>query len=262
MREHRAEIDAIGNAGDEPTFANTVAAFDRSGRLLDRIAGMFYNLTSSETSPALQAVERELAPQMSAHNSAVHMHRGLFARIDALHAKRAELGLSDEQRRVLERFHTDFVRSGAKLGAAEQARYAEVMQRLAELTTRFGQNVLADESAFRLLLQSDDELAGLPPFVRAAAKQAAADRGLSDGCLITLSRSHIVPFLTFSERRDLREQGLARMDLPRRARGRERQPRRRRRDPRLASRAGAPARIRELCRPTRCPTPWPATRPR
>ena len=121
MREHRAEVDVLGNATSEPTFANTIAAFDRAGRSLDRIAGMFYNLTSSETSPALQEVERDLAPKLSAHNSAVHMHEGLFARIDALHAKRAELGLGDEERRVLERFHTDFVRSGAKLAPAQQA---------------------------------------------------------------------------------------------------------------------------------------------
>ena len=207
MDEHLAEIEAIGDSGDPPTFENTVAALDRSGRLLDRVAGMFHNLTSSETSPALQAVEMQMAPLLAAHQSKSYMHAGLFARIDALHARRAELGLGDEQRRVLERFHIDFVRAGARLDAAGQARYSQLMQRLAELTTRFGQNVLADESSFRLELRSEVELAGLPPFVRAAARQAAVERGLGDGVhVITLSRSHIVPFLTFSERRDLREQ--------------------------------------------------------
>jgi peptidyl-dipeptidase Dcp len=134
------------------------------------------------------------------------MHRGLFARVDALHAQRETLVLTPEQKRVLERFHFDFVRAGAKLGAAEQKRYAQIMERLAELTTRFGQNVLADESSFRLVLRGEADMAGLPGFVQAALRQAALDRGIDDGALVTLSRSHIVPFLTFSERRELREQ--------------------------------------------------------
>ena len=206
MREHLAEIDAIGGAAAAPTFANTVAALDRAGRRLERIGALFHNLTSSETSPALQAVEREMAPILAGHDSRIYTHVALFARIDALHAKRASLGLSGEQTRVLERFHLDFVRAGAKLAPRERARYAELMQRLAELTTRFGQNVLADESDFQLVLKDEDDLVGLPDFVRAAAHQAATDRGLDDVSVITLSRSHIVPFLTFSERRDLREQ--------------------------------------------------------
>ncbi|MEO8922511.1 MAG: M3 family metallopeptidase [Caldimonas sp.] len=205
-RAHLEEIDAIGNSGEAPTFENTVAALDRSGRLFDRIGGMFHNLTSSETSPALQEVERKMAPLLAAHDSRVHMHAALFARIDALHRKRHDLGLGDEQIRVLERYHIDFVRAGARMSEAEQQRYAGLMQRLADLTTRFGQNVLADESGFRLILKAEADLAGLPDFVRAAARQAAADRGVTEPGVITLSRSHIVPFLMFSERRDLREQ--------------------------------------------------------
>jgi peptidyl-dipeptidase Dcp len=205
MREHLAEIDALAAAGDAPTFANTVAAFDRAGRLLERVSALFYNLTSSETSPALQAVEREMAPLLAAHDSRVYTHAGLFARIDALHEGRDGIDLEPEQRRVLERFHLDFVRAGAKLAPEAKARHAAIMQRLAELTTRFGQNVLADESEFRLVLKDEADLAGLPAFVRDAAREAARERGIADGAVITLSRSHIVPFLTFSERRDLRE---------------------------------------------------------
>ncbi len=205
MREHLSEIDAIGNASAAPSFANTVAALDSAGRRFERIGALFHNLTSSETSPALQAAEREMAPVLAAHDSRVYTHAALFARIDALHAERDSLDLDDEQARVLERYHLDFVRAGAKLAPPQRARYAEVMQRLAELTTRFGQNVLADESSFQLVLERDDDLAGLPAFVRAAARQAAEERGLSGIWVITLSRSHIVPFLTFSERRDLRE---------------------------------------------------------
>jgi peptidyl-dipeptidase Dcp len=206
IEEHRAEVDAIGCNLQPPNFENTVAALDRSGRLLDRIEGLFHNLTSSETSPALQAVQMVMAPLLAAHSSAVSMHAALFERIDALFEERAILGLTPEQRRVLERFHTDFVRAGARLGAPEQKRYAQVMSRLAELTTLFGQNVLADESAYQLVLRTPAERAGLPEFVVAVARQAAAERGIDDALVITLSRSHIVPFLTFSERRDLREQ--------------------------------------------------------
>jgi peptidyl-dipeptidase Dcp len=205
LAEQRAEIDAIGAQPAAPGFDNTLAAFDRSGRLLARLAGLFHNLTSSETTPALQAVERQLAPRMAAHGNAIYMHAALFQRIDTLYAQRESLGLTAEQRRLLERVHLEFVRAGAKLQGAARERYGAVMERLAELTTQFGQNVLADESAFRLELRGERDLAGLPEFVRAAARQAGADRGI-DAAVITLSRSHIVPFLTFSERRDLREQ--------------------------------------------------------
>ncbi|MBS0442972.1 MAG: M3 family metallopeptidase [Proteobacteria bacterium] len=203
---HLAELDAIAAQREAPSFENTIAALDRSGRLYWRIEGVFHNLAASDTSPALQQAERELAPQLAAHQNAIYMHRGLFERIAALHARRDALGLTPEQRRALERFHFDFVRAGALLTGEAQQRYARVTERLAELTTRFGQNVLAGEAAFRLELRGEAELAGLPEFVRAAARQAAADRGIADAHVITLSRSLIVPFLTFSERRDLREQ--------------------------------------------------------
>ncbi len=206
LKAHRAEIDAIGANPQPADFHNTIAALDRCGRLLQRIDGLFHNLTASETSPALQAAEREMAPRLAAHDNAVHTHPALFARIAALHERRDQLGLQPEQRRVLERFHTDFVRAGARLQAAEQQRCGQIMERLAELCTRFGQNVLADENAFGLVLRTEGDLAGLPGFVRAAAAQAAAERGIEGLGLITLSRSHIVPFLTFSDRRDLREQ--------------------------------------------------------
>ena len=206
MAEHRAELRAITEQTEAPSFDNTVAAFDRCGRLLGRIGALFYNLTASETSPALQQVQLAMAGPLAEHNSAVHMDARLFARIDELHRRRAELGLLPEQRRLLERVHLDFVRAGACLQGAAQQRYAAIMSELASLTTRFAQNVLHDENAFRLQLAGEADLAGLPPFLRAAARQAAAERGLPGGHVITLSRSLVVPFLTFSQRRDLREQ--------------------------------------------------------
>ena len=208
LAEHLADIDRIASDTQPASFENTIAAFDRSGRLLDRIASLFYNLASSETSPALQEVERRVAPMLAAHHNKVSTNGPLFKRIDALHDQRHSLSLTAEQRRVLERVHFDFVRAGARLAPAAQKRYGEIMQRLAELTTRFGQNVLADESAYRLVLRTEADMAGLPEFVRASARQAATERGIADAAVITLSRSHIVPFLTFSDRRDLREQAF------------------------------------------------------
>ncbi len=205
MQQHRDELRAIAGQAAAPGFDNTLAAFDRSGRLLARVGSVFYNLTASETNPALQAVQREMAAPLAAHDNAVYMDAALFARVDALHARRNTLGLGDEQRRLLERVHLDFVRSGAQLAPVAQQRYGQVMEELAALTTRFAQNVLHDESVFQLVLHTEADLAGLPDFVRASARQAAAERGLQ-GHVITLSRSLVVPFLTFSQRRDLREQ--------------------------------------------------------
>jgi peptidyl-dipeptidase Dcp len=206
MREELAEVDAIAGQAVPATFANTVEAFDRCGRLLTRIGRLFGNLASSETSPALQAVERAMAPRLAAHRNAIYMHAALFDRIDTLHAQRASLGLNDEDLALLERVHFDFVLSGAKLPPQARSRYAEITQELAQLTTRFAQNVLAEESSWLLRLNGEADLAGLPDSVRSAARNAAVERGLgADAFAITLSPSLAEPFLASSSRRDLRE---------------------------------------------------------
>jgi len=205
MEVHRAEVAAISGQAAPPSFDNTLAAFDRAGQLLGRVAMAFYNLTSSATSPELQAVQREVAGPLAAHSSAVYQDAALFARIEALHAQRTGLGLNAEQQRLLERTHLAFVRAGARLPEAARARHAQIMEALAQLTTRFAQNVLHDESSWHLVLADESALAGLPAFVRAAAQQAAVSRGLQ-GHAISLSRSLVMPFLSFSTRRDLREQ--------------------------------------------------------
>ncbi len=204
MAAHRAELDAIAGNRAPPDFDNTLAAFDASGRALRRVAAVFHSLAASATSAELQAVQRAMAAPLAAHYNAVYLDRALFARIDALHERRAALGLAPEALRLLERVHLDFVRAGARLEGAARERHSRIVEELAELTTRFAQNVLHDESSWQLTLDSEADLAGLPDFVRAAARQAAADRGLA-GHAVTLSRSLVVPFLSYSERRDLRE---------------------------------------------------------
>ena len=207
MQAHRDELDAIASNAEAPSFDNTIATFDRAGRLLVNVSMLFENLCSSETSPELQAVQRQMAAPLAAHQSAIYMHAALFQRVQALYETRAKLGLTTEQLRLLERVQLDFVRAGAMLAPEPQKRYAEVMQELAELNTAFAQNVLHDESTWQLELHDVADLAGLPDYVVAAAKDAAVARKLPEGTYaITLSRSSILPFLTFSERRDLREQ--------------------------------------------------------
>jgi peptidyl-dipeptidase Dcp len=205
LASHEREIDAIARNTEAPTFANTVEALEIAGRNLTRVARVFYNLTGSNTNPELQAIEREMAPRMARHSTAIALNEQLFRRVDALWQQRDRLGLDDEQMRVLERTHTSFVRSGANLGPDAKGRIAAINQRLATLGTQFAQNVLAEEQAFRLVLDGEADLAGLPDFVRQAAAQTAADLGLPGKHVVTLSRSSIEPFLQFSARRDLRE---------------------------------------------------------
>ena len=205
MALHREEIAALVAQSEAPDFDNTVAAFDRSGALLQRIESVFHNLAASATHPALQLAQRVLAAPLSAHWSAVMQDAGLLERIAAVHGQRDALSLTPEQHRLVERIHLDFGRAGALLPRAERAEFAAIASQLAQLSTEFGQNVLHDESAFTLVLADSAAQAGLPDFLLTAATQAATERGL-DRPVITLSRSLIVPFLSFSTRRDLREQ--------------------------------------------------------
>ncbi|MEG0821791.1 MAG: M3 family metallopeptidase [Burkholderiaceae bacterium] len=205
MALHRAELDALAASAVVPDFANTVAAFDAAGVLFKRIERVFGNLTASATSPELQAVERDMAPRLAAHEAALYLNEAMFARIDAVHQQRAVLGLSPEQWRLTERIHLDFVRAGARLAPAARQRLAAIGERLAQLQTAFSQNVLGDESSWKLVLRDPAELAGLPSSLLGAARAAAVARGEPGAWVITLSRSLVVPFLTYSERRDLRE---------------------------------------------------------
>ncbi|MEA2993427.1 MAG: peptidyl-dipeptidase Dcp [Alphaproteobacteria bacterium] len=204
LAAHRAEIDAIAANPAAPDFANTLEAMERGGAELVRVTNLFFVLAGAHTSDALQAVEREIAPLLARHDNEIYLNAPLFRRIDDLHRRRDTLGLTAEQHRVLERYHTIFVRAGASLDAAAQHRLAELNERLASLGTAFGQNVLADEKGFALILEEDD-LAGLPDFLLATARAAAEERGMPGKHVITLSRSSIEPFLQFSPRRDLRE---------------------------------------------------------
>ena len=201
MEENLAEIAAIATDPAAATFANTMEALERSGRALGRVTATFFSLVSSNATDAMQEIEREMAPALARHHSAVMLNQELFGRIDAL--DRAGLALEPDQARLLERSHSAFSRAGAALDQAGRARMAQIAERLATLHTDFGQNVLRDETEWQMVL-GEAELDGLPDFARAAAAQAATERGVT-GHAITLSRSSVESFLVFSTRRDLRE---------------------------------------------------------
>jgi len=199
FKQARAAIEAIAGLTDAPTFTNTIEAMEQSEELLERVAGVFFNLAGADTNDALEALQRDLAAKFAAFSAETLMNEALFARVAAV----SETGLDAEQTRVLELYKRMFVRAGAALEPDARDRLKAIMQRLASLGTAFSQNVLADEKSWKMALSADD-LAGLPESLISAAAQAAKDRG-GKGYVITLSRSLIVPFLQFSTRRDLRE---------------------------------------------------------
>jgi peptidyl-dipeptidase Dcp len=204
MAAHRTEIDAIAASPSAPSFDNTIEALEKSGHDLDRVSNVFFVLAGADTGDEIEAVEREISPLLARHSNALYLNAKLYARIAELYRRREALGLSDEQARVLDRYHTRFVRAGAALDKPAQDRLATINERLASLGTQFGQNVLADEKAYALVLEEGD-LAGLPDFARAAARAAAEERGATGKYAITLARSSCESFLQFSSRRDLRE---------------------------------------------------------
>ena len=204
----RAEIAAIAGNKAAPTFDNTIAALERSGHDLARVEHLFFVLSGAHTNDALEEIERDIAPVLARHRSDMFLNETLFRRVDDLQRRRDALGLTAEQGRVLERYHVLFVRAGGRLAPAAKKRMAEITERLASLGTSFGQNILADEKSYALVLEGEEDLAGLPDFVRAAASEAAAERGMPQKHVITLSRSSIEPFLEFATRRDLREQAF------------------------------------------------------
>lgn len=202
LDEARAAIAAIADNPAPPSFANTIEALELAEHTLDRVAGVFFNIAGSDSNPAREALQRDLAPKLSAFSSEVTNNRALFRRIETLWQTRASLNLSAEQERVLTLYHRMFVRAGAQLDGAAAERMTAIKSRLAVLGTEFTQNLLADERDWFMDLAPHD-LEGLPEFVVAAARAAGAERG-RPGPVLTLNRSLIVPFLQFSPRRDLR----------------------------------------------------------
>ena len=216
MKENLAEIDAIVANEEKPTFENTLEALERTGELLNKVQYVFYNLTSSNTNPKLQELQRELSPLISAHYDKISLNEGLFKRVEALWQNKDNLNLNAEQLKLLEDTRKGFVRSGALLSTEEKEQITKINSEISELTTAFGQNLLAETNGFELVLTKDD-LEGLSEGVIAAAAATATQKAenatdeetkakYKDRYVFTPHRSSMYPFLTESNRRDLREQ--------------------------------------------------------
>ena len=202
--DHSAEIAAITHDPSQPDFANTITALERSGKLLSKVAAVFYDLVSANSNPALLEIDKEVSLRMARHWNPIMMNAVLFGRIALLHDIRATLGLTGEQTRLLERTYTRFHRSGAGLDEAAKKRMAEINERLAHLGTAFGHHLLGDEQDWFMELGEADR-GGLSDSFLASAKAAAEERGMPGKAIMTLSRSFVEPFLKSSTRRDLRE---------------------------------------------------------
>jgi peptidyl-dipeptidase Dcp len=207
MAENLAEVDRIAANPAAPTFENTIAELERAGRTLNRVQTIYGIWSSSMNTPEFQAVQREMAPRLAAFSDRITQNEALFRRIEAVYESPEKARLSPEQQRLAWLYHTNFVRAGAKLDAAAKARLSEINQRMAQLFTSFNQNVLADETNHILVLGSEAELAGLPQSLRDAAAAEAESRDMAGRWVLTNTRSSMEPFLTFSDRRDLRERG-------------------------------------------------------
>jgi len=204
LAQHAREIAQIAANSDAPSFDNTIAALELAGRPLRRVDMVFSQLAGANTNAELQAVERDMAPVVTRHWNDIFLNAKLFARIDRLHRERDRLGLDAEQRRVLERYHLDFVRAGAQLTNAQRARYAEISERLAVLATEFAQNVLGDENEVVFAL-TEAEVDGLPSDAKAAAAELARDRKLNAPYAASTSRSSVEPVLRHANDRSVRE---------------------------------------------------------
>lgn len=201
MAEHLAEVEAIAGSADPPTFDNTVAALERSGQILTRVSAVFFNQASSDTTPAIQAIQKDITPKLAQHSDAIHLNKELFARIRAVPTG----DLDAERRWLIERYVTDFVRAGAELGPGDQERLRALNEELSTLSTRFEQNLLADTNAAAIVVEDVAELDGLSSGAIRTAAETAKSRGLDGKYVLTLGLPSGQPVLAELTDRALRE---------------------------------------------------------
>lgn len=206
FEQHNAEIDAIIQNTDDPTFDNTIVAFEQSGKLLSRVSTVFSNLNSAHTNDELKALAIDLAPVSSAHRDNIALNDTLFSRVQAVWESRSNIDLNDEQHKLLENTYKGFVRSGANLGPEDKEKLREINSRLSVLTVQFGQNVLAETNAFELVVDNEEDLAGLPSGLISAAADEATARGHEGKWVFTLHNPSVMPFLQYADNRELRKQ--------------------------------------------------------
>jgi peptidyl-dipeptidase Dcp len=205
IEQHKAEIADIVNNNAVPDFENTIVAYDNAGELLGRVSRIFGGLNSANTNDRMQEIAKETTPMLSAHRNEIRFNEQLFARIKTVYDKRDELGLDPEQMRVVEKIYEDFARNGAALPEEERNRLKAINERISMVSLQLGQNLLAENNGFKLVIEDETDLAGLPENVISAAAEEAKAAGHEGKWVFTLAKPSWIPFLQFSERRDLRE---------------------------------------------------------
>ena len=205
IAEAKAEIDAIIANPEEPTFENTIEAMEYSGETLDRVAGIFYNLMEANTNDAMQETAEQISPMLTEYSMYVSLNNDLFQRVKAVYEKKDELGLAQDQMKILEENYKSFVRGGANLSDEDKALYSKWSEELSLVTLQFSKNVLAATNAYTLHVTDEADLAGLPEFVRTMAAETAAEKGL-EGWAFTLQAPSYSPFMKYSQNRELRRQ--------------------------------------------------------
>ena len=206
IEEQNANIQAIIDNTEAPTFDNVIVAFEQSSPILDRVGGVFFNLTEAETTDGLSALDMKMAPVLSEHSDNISLNQALFKKIDAVYQQRESLSLTREQERLLEKIYKDFVRSGAGLPAEKQERLREINKQLSTLGITFGNHVLNENNAFKLYVEKEEDLSGLPQWFRESAAAEAKADGQEGKWLFTLHNASRLPFLQYADNRALREQ--------------------------------------------------------
>jgi peptidyl-dipeptidase Dcp len=205
FKQHKAEIEAIINNTEKPTFENTIVAFDQAGQLLTKVSNVFFNLTSANTNDTLDQIESEIGPIQSKHNDEIYMNPKLFERVNTVWEEKEKLNLNEEQLKLLEKIYKAFVRNGAKLNDKDKAKLSEINQEISKLTIKFGQNNLAEINEYKLVVEDKNQLKGLPEELIYAAAEEAKAAGMEGKWIFTLQNPSVMPFLQYAENRELRE---------------------------------------------------------
>jgi len=205
IKQHQAEVTAIANNKNAATFSNTIEALEFSGVLLKKVSSVFFNLHSADTNDGLDKIANEITPILSEHNDNIYLNEKLFARVKKLYDNRAKLNLTTEQNRLLEKYHREFVRSGAALNAIQKAKLREINKELSMAELTFGQNVLDETNSYQKVVDNEADLAGLPESVRQAAAESAKEAGKPGKWLFSTHKASFIPVLQYSQNRELRK---------------------------------------------------------
>lgn len=206
LKQHTAEIDSLIQLEEDPTFDNTIVALENSGKLLSNVSRVFYNLNSANTNDEIQALAKELAPKISAHWDEIYLNEKLFERVKSVYDRKSEFNLDKQDQRLLDETYKGFIRAGANLNDEDKEKLKEINSKISQLTTQFGQNLLAETNSFQLVVENEEDLSGLPESLIQAAKESATEAGQEDKWLFTLQNASVMPFLQYADNRDLRKQ--------------------------------------------------------